>query len=110
MTNLKIKPIEQSVCTASTTIEAKEVPSVQNKSHLEVLEVQNKLKIRSSIFYFLMITWGLSIVCSWIIVFLQGFHAWGFQISDSSLKWFFTSTIAQSAVFFGMFAKAVWKK
>jgi len=49
-------------------------------------------------------------VCFFGLILLNGFHPWGFQMDGALLKCFYASTVAQIALLFGVFVRAVWRK
>jgi hypothetical protein len=76
----------------------------------EVLELQNRLKIRSDICRFLIKTLRFSTISCFALIVLQGFHPWGFQMDAALLKWLCAVTIAKSGVLLAVFTNAVWQR
>jgi hypothetical protein len=76
----------------------------------DILELRNTLIIRSNICRFLIKALGFSTVCCFALIFLQGFHAWGFEMDAILLKWLCGVTVAKSSVLFAFFTNAVWRK
>jgi hypothetical protein len=99
-----------SVQNAPAVIEPRPVSRVQTHACLEVLELENRLKIRSDICRFLTRYPRVSTACCFTLIFLQGFHAWGFQMNESFLRWLCALTIGQRVALLGIFARAVWHK
>jgi hypothetical protein len=73
-----------------------------------VLEIKNKLQLRSEICRFLIRSLGWSMACCFMLIILQGFHAWGFRMSESLLRWVCGATIGQGLALFSVFVKEVW--
>jgi hypothetical protein len=79
-------------------------------AQLKVLELQSRLKIRSTICNFLIRALGFSIVSCVALIFLNGFQPCGFHVDESFLKWFGGATVAQLAVLLGVFVTESWRK
>jgi hypothetical protein len=74
------------------------------------LDLKNRLKIRLLICYFLIWATGVSVVCCFGLIFLQGFRFHGFHMNELFLKWIFGSTITEVVVLLGVFVRAAWEK
>jgi len=108
MTNLKMKP---AVTTSPHFIEASVVSSAPSAvTALEALELQNRLRIRSQICRYLIKALGCSTAACFGLIILQGFHAWGFQMDDSLLRWLCGATIVKSGILLFVFTNEVWQK
>jgi hypothetical protein len=77
---------------------------------IEVLELENRLKIRSDICGCLIKALRFSIACCFGLVILQGFHPWGFKMDAALLKYLCGATIVQSGALLAVFANSVWHK
>jgi|ERR1035437_5131546 hypothetical protein len=100
--------LPSAVVISPTIIEAKPITRAQAEAVLEALNHQNRLKLRTMICWFLIITLGMSVVFSYALVFY--YLASGHSISEGFLKWLCGATIAQTAVFLGVFVRSVWPK
>jgi hypothetical protein len=94
--------------TAPTVLEAKPIARVRPKPPPEVLELKNRLRIRTSICWFLMAALGYSVYRCFDLVSL--YLQTGHQISERFLQWLCGATIAQVAVLLGVFVHGVWPK
>ena len=81
----------------------------QNNYSCQV-ELQNRLHIRSSICCFLIKALGWSIACCFCIIFLNGFHPFGFEADATLVKWLCAVTVAKLAVLLAIFVKESWQK
>jgi hypothetical protein len=74
----------------------------------DLLELKNRLKIRTMLCWFLMMTLGFSIACCFALIFV---YLWrGHEFSEAFVKWLCGATVAQIAVFLGVFVRSVWHK
>jgi hypothetical protein len=96
--------------TSPTIIEASPVSDSRLEASLEALELKNRLKIRSDICRFLIKALGFSTACCFLLIFLQGFRAWGFQMDGGFLRWLTGATVVQLVAFLGIFTREVWQK
>ena len=110
MTDLQLNSTGKNAQGSPTVIESKTGSIVYYDELLEVIELKNRISIRTEICRFLMKALSFSTVCCFALVFLQGFQAWGFKISESFLRWLCGATIAQIAILLGVFTRAVWEK
>jgi hypothetical protein len=68
-------------------------------------ESRAAIRLRAQAFCFLRRAFGFSLVTTFGIIFLQGFHLWGFQLSDAFLNWLGGATVGQVAGLFAMVVK-----
>jgi hypothetical protein len=68
----------------------------------EVTAQQNKM------INFLLVAYGVLLCATMSIFFLQGFHAWGFVLDASLLKWLGGATIGEIAGLLAIAFKAVF--
>jgi len=109
---ITLQPIEARASPApapvrATVVEAKVIASVDPpKDSPELLELKNRLKIRSWICLFLMLALGFSIYKCFSLIFYYLEH--GHQLGESFVKWLCAVTIAQIAVMLFVFVRSVW--
>jgi len=109
MTDLQEKSRELGIQAVVKAVEVEAVSEAQTKCSLEALELENRLRIRSTMCIFLVWALGFSTVCCFGLILLNGFHPWEFHIEGALLKWLCGATIAQIALLLGVFARAVWR-
>lgn len=91
----------------ATLVEAKIIGSVDPpRDSPELLELKNRLRIRSWICLFLMLALGFSIYKCFSLIFYYLEH--GHQLGESFVKWLCAVTIAQIAVMLSVFVRSVW--
>jgi hypothetical protein len=70
------------------------------------IRTESEIGVREATVGFLRKAYGFSILCTYIIIFLQGFHCSGFQLETNFLQWLGAATIAQTAGLFAMIFRA----
>jgi len=65
-------------------------------------ETRAAIRLRTQAFCFLRRAFGFSLGATFGIIVLQGFHLWGFQLSDGFLNWLGVATVGQVAGLFTM--------
>lgn len=74
---------------------------------VEIIELKNRLKLRSDICRYLIRALGCSAAGCFALIILQGFHPWGFQMDPPLLRWLCGVTIAKCGVLLAVFINAV---
>jgi hypothetical protein len=66
------------------------------------LEVRGAVRIRAESAVFLRRAFGFSLAMSFGVILCQGFHLWGFHLTESFLHWLGGATVGQVAGLFAM--------
>ena len=73
---------------------------------LTLLQTRAEIRIRSQASRFLAKAFGFSLTATFGIIMVQGFHVWGFTLSETFLNWLGVATIGQVAGLLSM----VWRQ
>lgn len=89
----------------------REPPATLNvKEYVSVITTEHTLDLRSKITTFLFRAYGFLIVATVGIFLLQGFHVYGFNLSEGLLKLLGGTTIGEVAGLITLTIKATFKK
>lgn len=73
------------------------LPDNVREQLIDLAEKENTYSQRKLVIYYLFIIYSILIVCTLIIIFLQGFHIYGFDIDKETLKWLGVSVLGEVA-------------
>jgi hypothetical protein len=69
---------------------------------LQIVETSSRVRVRLDSAIFLRKAFGFSLFMTFGAIFCQGFHLWGFQLSDQFLNWLGGATVGQVGGLFAM--------
>ena len=81
-----------------------------HKAFIEHEQAMSNIGLREQIVTFLLWAYGLSLACTFVLFFLQGFQVGGFNLPESILKWLGGAMIAEVAGLLGLVIGALFGK
>jgi hypothetical protein len=82
-----------------------ETVELTTEDYVKRIRVESALSVRERTVGFLRKAYGFSIFCTFVLFFLQGFGALGFNLNMNFLQWLGAATVAQIAGLFAMVLK-----
>jgi hypothetical protein len=81
---------------------ALKMSQLTTSQNLRRVEVKSRIRVRTESALFLRKTFGFSLFMTFGIIFCQGFHVWGFHLSDAFLHWLGAATVGQVSALLAM--------